>query len=222
MTTPNTSTDNSATDAKNRFGSRHAAEKYNQALVGTRKHQREGAALEKVLDHIKPGSTVLDFPCGTGRLYPQLSRRQFKITGADSSWHMADIARTNIGEDSVQFGVSDVLNTAFADNSFDAVICNRLFHHFFEPEIRQTALSELWRITRNVLIVSYYSDRCLDAYTFRMKNFLRGRSPTDRVPVPPEVFADDARAAGLKIIEEVQARPLVSMQTYAVLHAADR
>ena len=208
---------NSATDAVDRFGTRAAAEKYNRALVGTKKHQREGAALEKVLDHIKPGSTVLDLPCGTGRLYPQLSRRDFVISCADSSGHMTDIARENIADPNVSFNVCDVLDTGFADNSFDAVICNRLFHHFFESEIRIKALTELGRITRDVLIVSYYGDRCLDAWTFRLKNFLRRRSPTDRVPIPPATFAAEAVAAGLRIVEEVQARPYVSMHTYAVL-----
>ena len=216
---------NSAEDALQRFSTKEAAEKYNKALIGTKKHEREMAALAKALDYIPNGSSVLDFPCGTGRLYTMLASKGFEISAVDSSWHMASIARGNRPESSSsqgtlqQFAVSDVLKTAFADKSFDAVVCNRLFHHFFESEIRRAAFAELNRITRKSVIVSYYSTRCIDSYTFKLKNKLRGRNPTDRVPIPPEVFQEDAAAGGLKVVAEFASRSIISMQTYAVLEA---
>ena len=216
---------NSAEDALQRFSTKEAAEKYNKALIGTKKHDREMAALAKALDYIPNGARVLDFPCGTGRLYPILIAKGFNVSAADSSWHMASIARKNRNDPPVlegaleNFSVSDVLKTAFVTNAFDAVVCNRLFHHFFEPEIRRTALTELNRIAQKSLVVSYYSTRCLDSYTFKLKNKLRGRKPTDRVPIAPEVFAADAKAAGLKVVAKFASRSIISMQTYAVLEA---
>jgi SAM-dependent methyltransferase len=216
---------NSAEDALQRFSTKEAAEKYNKALIGTKKHEREMAALSKALDYIPNGSSVLDFPCGTGRLYPKLFAKGFDIIAVDSSWHMASIARANRADQSTSqesqegFAVSDILKTAFADSAFDAVVCNRLFHHFFEPEIRRTAFYELHRIARKSVVVSYYSTRCIDSYIFKLKNKLRGRNPTDRVPIAPEVFAADAAASGLKVVAEFASRSIISMQTYAVLEA---
>ncbi len=211
---------NSAEDAIQRFSTREAAEKYNQALVGTKKHIREMKALEIAVGGIPRNSRVLDFPCGTGRLYPLLEEMGYQVTAVDSSYHMAAIARQNRQDPGAQgpgFAVSDVLKTAFCDNAFDAVICNRLFHHFYEKEIRRTALSELARISKGPIVISYYSTHCLDAVTFRIKNGLRKRNPTDRVPIPPSVLAQDARASGLNVVREIRSRSIVSMQTYAVL-----
>jgi ubiquinone/menaquinone biosynthesis C-methylase UbiE len=216
---------NSAEDALQRFSTKEAAEKYNKALIGTKKHEREMAALAKALDYIPNGSSVLDFPCGTGRLYPMLFAKGFEVSAVDSSWHMASIARGNRSDEpgseeaTERFAVSDVLKTAFADDAFDAVVCNRLFHHFFEPEIRRTAFTELNRISRKTVVVSYYSTHCIDSYTFKLKNKLRGRNPTDRVPIAPEVFSADAAAGGLKVVAEFASRSIISMQTYAVLEA---
>jgi ubiquinone/menaquinone biosynthesis C-methylase UbiE len=211
---------NSAEDAIQRFSTREAAQKYNQALVGTRKHTREMKALEIAVRGIPRDSRVLDFPCGTGRLNSLLEEKGYQVTAVDSSYHMAAIARQNRGSSADQspgYAVSDVLKTAFCDDAFDAVICNRLFHHFYEKDIRRTALSELARISKGPVVISYYSTHCLDAVTFRIKNGLRGRKPTDRVPIPPSVLAEDARASGLNVVREIRSRSIVSMQTYAVL-----
>ena len=211
---------NSAEDALQRFSTPEAAEKYNQALVGTKKHTREMKALDLAIRDIPRGSRVLDFPCGTGRLYTLLQDRGFEVTAVDSSYHMAATARRNRKGPGIQgpgFAVSDVLKTAFCNDAFDAVICNRLFHHFYEAEIRRKALSELARISKGPVILSYYSTHCLDAFTFKFKNGLRGQNPTDRVPISPSVLAEDSKSAGLAVVREIPSRSIVSMQTYAVL-----
>lgn len=215
--------DNSATDALQRFSTEDAARKYNQALVGTRKDLREQKSIELALRDVPEGSRVLDFPCGTGRLTATLSRMNYLINSADSSWHMTKQARENSESHTITGGgytVMDILNTAFKDDSFDAVICNRLFHHFFEPEIRRQALKELGRICSGTIIVSYFSTKCIDAMTFKLKHFLKGKKPRDRVPISPELFFREIEASGLKIQREIPSRPHVSMQTYVVLNRA--
>lgn len=220
------SENNSAADTLNRFSTEEAAQKYNNALVGTKKHLREESSVEQALQDVPANAHVLDFPCGTGRLSPLLHRLKFRVTCADSSFYMAALAREgiekhriNTSAESVRSGyaVSNILKTAFIDDAFDAVVCNRLFHHFYEPHIRRQALAELRRICRGTLVVSYYTSLCLDAGVFVLKNKLRGQQPTDRVPISPQAFSADAQASGLKITKHIPSRPYVSMQTYALL-----
>ena len=214
---------NSATDALERFSTEEAARKYNQALVYTRKDLREQKSIELALRNVPEGARVLDFPCGTGRLTATLSRMNYLIISADSSWHMTKQARENSESRLLAgggFSVMDILNTAFKEDSFDAVICNRLFHHFFEPAIRMQALKELGRICSGTIIVSYFSTRCIDAITSRLKHFLKGKQPRDRVPIAPELFIREIESSGLKIQREIPSRPYISMQTYVVLNRA--
>ena len=75
---------------------------------------------------------------------------------------------------SVSFEVADVLDTGLADGQFDAVICNPLFHHFNQSEIRVAALRELSRISSDRLIISFFCSLSLDALTFHLQNLLRG------------------------------------------------
>ena len=89
----------------------------------------------KALRGVPRGAKVLDLPCGTGRLLPELAARGFDVTEADVSPHMLDHARQFAGERGVKiaddrFVVASVFDTGFIENAFDATVCNRLFHHF--------------------------------------------------------------------------------------------
>ena len=96
----------------------------------------------------------------------------FRVTAADVSEAMVSIARTNIAASQspteghlphVDFEVRDVMQTGYADNQFDAVVCNRLFHHFTESSTRLRALKELRRISRGPVIISFFNSFALDA-----------------------------------------------------------
>ena len=111
----------------------------------------------------------------------------------------------------------DVLNTTYEDNTFDAIICNRLLHHYPESEIRQKVLIELARITKKKLIVSFFSNFALSALKFHVGKKLQGVTPTDRVPIWLSTFKQDVEASGLKITKNLPVRYGVSPQTYLLL-----
>ncbi|MCC7424156.1 MAG: class I SAM-dependent methyltransferase [Planctomycetaceae bacterium] len=163
--------------------------------------------MRRFLATVPAGSNVLDLPCGTGRLTPLLAERGLRITGADSSPRMAELAHANWArrgpgrtDATAQFLVREGGATGFADGTFDAVVCNRLFHHFREPSIRVAVLSEFRRICCGRIFVSFFNSFALDAVRFRMKHWLRGTTPTDRIPIPMSDFAADIRAAGLRVL----------------------
>ena len=191
-----------------RFDSPVVAAKYPAEYGNSLREQREKRCLVQALDQVAPGSAVLDLPCGTGRLTRLLVKAGMDVTGADGSLHMIELAkknwqalRTNRSEldRDVCFEVRDVMKTGYANREFDAVFCNRLFHHFHESMTRIAALTELRRISRGPVVVSFFNSFALDAVKFRLKHLLRGTVPTDRIPISLRTFADDVRTAGLEI-----------------------
>lgn len=210
---------------RRRFDTREAAEKYARAQVGTAMHRREVRCIKRVLGTLPPGSSVLDLPCGTGRLLPALLRRGYRVTEADSSPHMIEQARGTLAriggcEDHVRFVVADATSTGLPDCSFDAVICNRLLHHFPDSAIRRRVLAELARVSRGRIVVSFFCSLAWDSAVFFARNALTRRHPDDRLPIPYATMSADAKAAGLRITRVAAVRPGISKQWYLGLEHA--
>jgi ubiquinone/menaquinone biosynthesis C-methylase UbiE len=191
-----------------RFDSPQVAGKYPAAYGTSFRDHREKSCLLTALQGITAGSQVLDLPCGAGRLTRLLVEAGMHVTGADSSSHMVEHAQQNWRnlcakspsfDRNVKFEVRDVMDTGYEDRQFDAVFCNRLFHHFNDSGTRVAALTELQRITRTAVVVSFFNSFAIDAVRFRLKYWLRGTPPQDRIPIPMNDFAADVNAAGLEI-----------------------
>jgi 2-polyprenyl-3-methyl-5-hydroxy-6-metoxy-1,4-benzoquinol methylase len=212
---------NSAIRARNRFGSQAAAQKYAGALRETATHRREERCIRKALAGLRAGARVLDIPSGTSRLLPLLREMGFRVVEADSSPHMIEEGRRYAEDrglsDGTEFRVEDALATRFADDAFDAVLCNRLFHHFEEPEVRERCLRELSRICRGPLVVSFFCNLSLDAVSSYLRDSWRRKTATDRIPISRGEFVAAATAAGLKAVRMMMARPGISRQWYVVL-----
>ena len=187
--------------------------------------RREQNCIARALRGITPGSRVLDLPCGTGRLTRILVDHGFRVTAADVSEAMLNTARANIAgpqspskEDfpRVDFEVRDVMQTGYADNQFDAILCNRLFHHFTESGTRLRALKELRRISRGPVIISFFNSFALDAAYRRISDIMRGRTPKDRIPIPYRVFQGELQAAGFRVQKTIAVRWGVSPHWYVV------
>ncbi|HNY80757.1 MAG TPA: class I SAM-dependent methyltransferase [Sedimentisphaerales bacterium] len=216
---------NSAIETRDRFGSEAAAQKYARALEGTATHRREERCIRTALAGLGAGSRVLDIPSGTSRLLPLLRGMGFQVVEADSSRHMIEQGRRYAEDrglsEGTEFRVEDALATHFADDAFDAVLCNRLFHHFREPEVRRRCLRELSRICRGPLIVSFFCNLSVDAVSFHLRNWLRRKVVTDRIPIARSAFIADVVAARLRVVRMMMARPGISRQWYAVLERAE-
>lgn len=179
----------------------------------------------EALQSLPPGSQILDLPCGSGRLTRLLIEQGFRVTAADVSEPMLNIARSNIpvrrspkekAFSEVAFDRRDVMQTGYADKQFDAVICNRLFHHFTESDTRLRALQELRRISRGSVIISFFNVFALDAAYRRMRDILLRRTPRDRIPISYKVFNAELRAAGLRVQKRIAVRWGISPHWYVV------
>jgi len=229
MTSNNTP--DSYTQTQSRFDDPSVARRYvtRKNALDTSKNKREMACIQAALSGLPEQSRVLDLPCGSGRLEMMLLDRGYSVVAADYAVAMLDAATDYHAElleaepdksNRLVFQQEDILNTSFEDQAFDAVICNRLLHHYPEAELRQQVLAELKRITKDRIIVSFFSNFALSALRFHLANKLKGVEPDDRIPIWFRTFEQDVQKAGLTISGVYAVRRGVSPQTYLKLSPA--
>lgn len=188
-----------------------------QYREGHSNDQREKRAILRCLEHLATGCHVLDFPCGSGRLLGILKEQGFKVSGADSSASMLEQVREHYGEDEVRLYERDVFSSGFADNEFDAVICNRLFHHFIKSEDRKKAITELARISKGPVIFSFFNTYSL-TMTYRiLRKRLKGKKSTDRVAVPLAIIRNEVEECGMKIVTDIPKHWGISAMWYVIM-----
>jgi SAM-dependent methyltransferase len=217
---------------RERFGLPTAAQKYPDEYQNTWKDRAELRAIFSGLRNVPAGARVLDLPCGSGRLTRHLIRRGYQVTAADASAAMVDRARAGCAGivpfasaaanaiSAPRFLVRDVMRPEFEPHEFDAVVCNRLFHHFSEPETRRRALAALAGICSGLVVVSFFNSFALDALKFRLRWWWRGAQPVDRIPIPLKTMVRDCDAAGLALERTIATRWGISPLWYLVLRSA--
>lgn len=209
---------------RSRFDSQQAASHYAARKSDTHR-LREPICVNAALAQLRPGSRVLDLPCGAGYLTTALVDAGFQVTGADVSRHM--IERAQLAWQSActerpercgkaQFAIQDIMQTSFPDGYFDAVVCNRLFHHFNEPAMRCAALAELRRITAGPVVVFYFDRFAIDTIRMASLRALFGKYRRDRIPISSRKFAAEAASVGLELDRVLWTRRGISPQAYAV------
>ena len=210
-------------DTCQRFDRAEVATEYRaRKNVFTARNRREWQCIEKALTGVPSGAAVLDLPCGSGRLEPLLEKRGYRVTAADYSGHMVATAKAayletaNLPElpEQMRFIQQDVMHMSFADGEFDAVICNRLLHHYPTAGLRQQALRECKRVSKGVVVISYFNNFALSALRFHLKNRLKSRTPTDRIPIWFREMKADLDAVGLRCTGTFPVRYGLSPQTY--------
>lgn len=216
---------------RERFNDKTVAASYviKKNHLDSSKNRREIRCIERALERLPAGASVLDIPCGSGRLEPMLTAKGFKVIAADYSEPMLEQARQAYrrhpsfleaeNDADVSFDKQDVLKTSYESNAFDAIVCNRLLHHYPQAELRREVFAELARISRGVIIVSYYSNFALSSLKFHLVNFVRRRTAMDRIPIWFSTFQRDFETVGLRCVATYPVRYGVSPQTYLKLSA---
>lgn len=133
-------------------------------------NRAEARLVRRAMRRVPLGETVLDIPCGTGRVTVLWARAGYPVTAADVSPAMVAIARQSFQAEGlpVPVLVEDLEGTSFPDRSHDTVFCFRLFHHFPDDAIRTRVARELCRIARRRVLVSYLDARSVTSLRRRL------------------------------------------------------
>ncbi|MCC7424285.1 MAG: methyltransferase domain-containing protein [Planctomycetaceae bacterium] len=216
----------SYSESLDRWTTPHAASDYPSKYGQSLRDRRELGCIRRFVESLAPNSRILDLPCGTGRLTPLLLSRGLQVVGADGSEWMVNAAREqqHAHGDGVSahsanpvFEVREALNTGYPKGAFDAIVCNRLFHHFREPETRTAVLKEFGRICRGPILVSFFNSFALDAFRVRMKHWIRGKVATDRIPISLSTMRRDVGNAGMDVVAKLSVLWGLSPMCYLVL-----
>jgi len=138
------------------------------------KHDAEMQLIRRALAHVSDVDTFLDIPCGAGRASILLAREGFDTTGADLGEAVSSVAAAKVAESGVPAVIeqADLENMTYDDSSFDAILCFRLYHHFPDDEVRERAISELCRVAKKYVLISYLSPNSFTS----IKRMVRERS----------------------------------------------
>ncbi len=146
-------------------------------------------------------ATILDIPCGTGRLAIYLAQKGFIVKAVDISPQMVSYAKEKLVflnlTDRITVDQGNAVSLPYPNDRLDVCVSLRLFGHT-PSKIRKKILQELKRTTKKYLILVYYHKNCL-------QNFLRKRQRDGKQfewhAITYRQIEDELKAAGLKKVK---------------------
>ena len=126
--------------------------------------------LERLLSATGNNNTVLDIPCGGGRLSPPIAKHCNILVEADVSPAQITVARNKHAQpQDIVWMSASATNLPFRSESVDTVVCARLSHHMPESEQRAALLSELLRVANRYVIISFTDRRSVVSLSRRVR-----------------------------------------------------
>lgn len=139
--------------------------------------KRERALLTSYFRDLGHQGSILDLPCGHGRLSDLLKSHCDRLIEADWSFTMVSLNQRDHGRDSRGYFRASALEIPLADRSVDTVVSFRLSHHLETAELRERHLNELFRVARKAVIVTWFSATSLKNLLREVRVKLTGKKP---------------------------------------------
>ena len=121
--------------------------------------------------------TVLDAPCGVGRLSLWLAQKGFEVTAVDLGESAVQLTNELLAgqkfKETAQW--QDIFNMRFAEGEFDASVCFRLLHHFKDVSDQQALIAELCRVSSQYVVISYFSTYSVTSLRRRLRKTMTGK-----------------------------------------------
>lgn len=169
--------------------------KYQKYFLKRLSTKREYQLLNQLLSRREHCATMLDLPCGGGRLSLQLAPFTDLLVEADIA-----VGQILYGKANSQVPTRRVWMTAsafhipFQNSSIDAAICIRLCHHLPAPAERERLLCELLRVARKFVIMSFFDYHSVKNTLRRISSCFRQKKPKNTMTV--QQVAEIARKNG--------------------------
>ncbi len=132
-------------------------------------------AIKVLMKAVPKGSTILDMPCGTGRLDSLLMNEGYKILVADVSYEMLKHTKLRIQKKHCPsfWGALALDGCAmpFCSNSFSCVLTIKLMH-LIPDSTKLSIAEEINRVTSRFLIVSFSYDSFFAKFKRFSKRFI--------------------------------------------------
>lgn len=170
------------------------------------RNPRRAARERALLDRVWPGregETVLDLPCGTGRLAPFLAERGHTVVQADGALAMLREARAR-ATGSAPRVQADALWMPFVDRAVDGVVMFRFLHHL-AADARRLAIAGACRTARRFVTVSFFHP-CSAHHLRRRLHHALG-APATRFPVTLGALRRDFARHGFMLVAHAAERP---------------
>jgi ubiquinone/menaquinone biosynthesis C-methylase UbiE len=181
--------------------------------------RREQRLLTDALEAAGRPATALDLPCGTGRFWAAFAAAGVReLLAADNSEGMLGVAQTAIADAGIPVRLfrTSVFEVRLPASSVPAIACMRFFHHLSRSDDRLRALGELHRVSSRDVIVSLWTDGCLQSLlrSRRRKAPKQTAGYGKRICLEREVFETEIAISGFDIVSRRRVWPGLSMWTF--------
>lgn len=180
------------------------------SLAGKTFDALEKRALRKILTGLPTGATIIDAPCGTGRLAETLLELGYRVIGIDISAPMLDVASRKLKRfgDRFQAHVMDIKDIRPEDFNADAVLCARVLMHF--PLAEQIDfLKKVASLTEGPVIFNQSVFTPWHRLRRTLKRVLRNQSPAS-YPLMTDEVKQLIEGSGLTVMEKRSVQALLS------------
>lgn len=180
------------------------------SLAGRVYQRLEKRALLAAFRTVPRAATILDLPCGTGRLAAILLQAGYRVVGADISPAMLQEARARLGRFNHRFTTEmcDARDIAQQGARFDAALCARVLMHFpLDGQIR--FLSGVAAAVRGHVVISHSLDTRYQRFRRAVKGLL-GHQRSAGYPVTEQHLEQLLAAANLREVGRWRVNRMVS------------
>jgi uncharacterized protein YbaR (Trm112 family) len=140
--------------------------------------RREFALLGRLLSGRPRSRVLLDLPSGGGRLSPAIAPYTDLLVEADIGFGQLLYAREQYGEgDDRLWLTASAFHIPMRDGAVDGIVCSRLSHHLPTEEERERLVTELLRVSRGFVIMTFFDFRSWKNTVRRIRRPLDGKPP---------------------------------------------
>jgi ubiquinone/menaquinone biosynthesis C-methylase UbiE len=207
-------------DPRSHYQDISAAERYDdvrfRSLSGRVFQLADRKSMLAVIADLNPGMTVLDAPCGTGRMSRLFLEKGLKVIGGDISGQMMTVARKRIGEikGDIAFCRMDLTRLPLQDSAVASAFSIRFLPHI-QPSERVLMLRELRRVARKWVVISVSVSSPWHRLRRKIRDWL-GLPKSVRYPATLREIERELQQSGLTVVRKIWTFPILSEQLLLV------
>ena len=190
--------------------------KYDKLFHKRISNSSEHALLRTLLERVGDVDSIIDIPCGTGRVSKLFAERAKRVYEFDYSREMVSRLRSSRSFYEPRVGVATAFHLPFRDRSADLSVSIRLSHHIPDFEGRCWHLRELLRVSDRFALITFFDAASVKN---RLRELRRGLGSRKRAKftLTRGTVAEIAASSGFEPVEFRQLSRCFSGHTFALL-----